>query len=158
MRFDLVRETLATTNLGELQPGSMVNVERSVRLGDEIGGHLLSGHVATSVPVVDVCAEAGHRRLVVKVPAPWMRYLGLKGFIALNGASLTIADLDRDASTIAVSLIPETLSRTTFDAVRVGDRLNLEVDPQTQAVVDTVRAMLPGLLDAMSQLRAGCAG
>ena len=150
MRFDLVRETLASTNLGELRRGSMVNVERSARIGDEVGGHLLSGHVAAHVPVVEVLAEPGYRRLTVAVPAAWMRYLGLKGFVALNGASLTIADLDREASTVAVSLVPETLARTTFDAARVGDRLNLEVDPQSQAVVDTVRAMLPELLGTMS--------
>ena len=66
----------------------------------------------------------------------------LKGFVALNGASLTIADIDRAAATIAVSLIPETLARTTYSRVEVGDRINLEVDSQTQAIVDTVRTAL----------------
>ncbi|MDE0036849.1 MAG: riboflavin synthase subunit alpha [Gammaproteobacteria bacterium] len=145
VRFDLIRETLATTNLGDLRPGSQVNVERSLRLGDEVGGHLLSGHVSATVPVVEDCAEPGYRRLTVRIPGFWMRYLSLKGFVALNGASLTVAQLDREASTVAVSLIPETLKRTTFGDIRVGDRLNLEVDPQTQAVVDTVRSMLPDL-------------
>ena len=78
-----------------------------------------------------------------------MRYLSVKGFVALNGASLTIAALDRQASTIAVSLIPETLTRTTFGDVRTGDVLNLEVDPQTQAIVDTVRSVLPDLLGSV---------
>jgi len=146
VRFDLIRETLETTNLGELRPGSQVNVERSLRVGDELGGHLLSGHVSATVPVIDDRTEPGYRRLTVRVPEFWMRYLGLKGFVALNGASLTIAELDRQASTISVSLIPETLTRTTFGDVRTGDRLNLEVDPQTQAVVDTVRSILPDLL------------
>ena len=146
VRFDLIRETLETTNLGELRPGSQVNVERSLRVGDELGGHLLSGHVSATVPVIDDRTEPGYRRLTVRVPEFWMRYLGLKGFVALNGASLTIAELDRKASTISVSLIPETLTRTTFGDVRTGDRLNLEVDPQTQAVVDTVRSILPDLL------------
>ena len=146
VRFDLVRETLATTNLGALNPGSRVNVERSLRIGDEIGGHLLSGHVAAAVPVTDIQASQGHRRVTVEIPPTWMRYLSLKGYVALNGASLTIADLDRDGSSVTVSLIPETLARTTFDEVGVGDRLNLEVDAQTQAVVDTVRSLLPELL------------
>lgn len=145
-RFDLIRETLETTNLADLRPESVVNVERSVRVGDEVGGHLLSGHVAATVPVVDVCAEVGYRRLTVEIPAVWLRYLSLKGFVALNGASLTIADLDRQKSTIAVSLIPETLARTTFGDTTTGDHLNLEIDPQTQAVVDTVRSMLPELV------------
>ena len=146
MRFDLIRETLATTNLGDLRPGSLVNVERSLRLGDELGGHLLSGHVSAAALVVADRVEPGYRRLTVRIPATWMGYLVPKGFVALNGASLTIAQLDREASTVAVSLIPETLKRTTFGDIRVGDRLNLEVDPQTQAVVETVRSMLPDLL------------
>ena len=146
VRFDLIRETIATTNLGDLDAGSRVNVERSLRFGDEVGGHILSGHVAATVPVVEDRSEPGYRRLTVQVPDFWMRYLGLKGFVALNGASLTIAELDRQASTISVSLIPETLARTTFGDVRTGDRLNLEVDAQTQAVVDTVRSTLPELL------------
>ena len=142
VRFDLVAETVVTTNLGDLRSGSQVNVERSLRLGDELGGHLLSGHVAATVPVIDVVAVPGHRRVTVEIDPLWMRYLSLRGFIALNGASLTIADLDRDSRTVAVSLIPETLARTTFSEVRTGDRLNLEVDPQTLAVVDTVASML----------------
>lgn len=143
VRFDLIGETLATTNLGDLRPGSRVNVERSLRVGDEVGGHLLSGHVSATVPVVEDRAEPGYRRLTVRVPGSWMRYLSLKGFVALNGVSLTVVELDRGASTVAVSLIPETLARTTFDDMRTGDRLNLEVDRQTQTVVDTIRSMLP---------------
>lgn len=146
VRFDLIRETLATTNLCDLRVGSLVNVERSLRVGDEVGGHLLSGHVSATVPVVEDCAEPGYRRVAVRMPAYWMHYLSLKGFVALNGASFTVAELDREAATIAVSLIPETLTRTTFGDIRVGDLLNLEVDPQTQAIVDTVRSMLPDLL------------
>ncbi|MDE0660338.1 MAG: riboflavin synthase subunit alpha [Gammaproteobacteria bacterium] len=148
-RFDLIRETVETTNLGDLRPGSKVNVERSVRIGDELGGHLLSGHVSATVPVIEDRAEPGYRRLRVRVPEFWMHYLCVKGFVALNGASLTIAELDRQASTISVSLIPETLARTTFGDVRTGDELNLEVDPRTQAIVDTVRSVLPDLLGSM---------
>lgn len=142
---------METTNLGKLKGGSRVNVERSLRVGDEVGGHLLSGHVAATVPVVEDLVEPGYRRLTVQVPAFWMRYLGLKGFVALNGASLTVAALDREARTISVSLIPETLARTTFGEIRTGDGLNLEVDPQTQAIVDTVRSMLPDLLPSVPE-------
>ena len=151
VRFDLIRETVETTNLGDLRPGSPVNVERSLRVGDELGGHLLSGHVSATVPVIEDRTEPGYRRLTVRVPEFWMRYLSLKGFVALNGASLTIAELDRQASTISVSLIPETLTRTTFGDVRVGDRLNLEVDPQTQTIVDAVRSTVADLLGTRAQ-------
>lgn len=141
-RFDLVRETLTLTNLGALRPGDRVNVERSFRMGDEVGGHILSGHVACAVPVSAVRASQGHRLVSVAVGEPWNRYLMPKGFIALDGASLTIADLDRASGTATVSLIPETLARTGLGDVIVGDRLNLEVDSRTQAVVDTVREVL----------------
>ena len=149
-RFDLIQETVEQTNLGDLRPGSAVNVERSFRVGDEVGGHLLSGHVATTVRVVDVVATPDHRLVTVAAPARWMGYLMPKGFVALNGASLTIQELDREQSTLTVSLIPETLVRTTFDGVASGDRLNLEVDAQTQAVVETVRAMLPDMVAALT--------
>ena len=150
-RFDLVQETRELTNLGSLRVGSLVNVERSFRVGDEVGGHILSGHTAALAVVADVQASVGHRRVTVAVPAEWMHYLMPKGFVALNGASLTIQELDRQRNRCTVSLIPETLARTTFREVAVGDALNLEVDAQTQAVVDTVRAMLPELVGAMSR-------
>ena len=146
VRFDLVQETREQTNLGELGVGDSVNVERSFRVGDEVGGHLLSGHICSTAKVADVTAEEGHRLLTVAVQEQWMSYLMPKGFVSLNGASLTIQALDRRERTFTVSLIPETLARTTFDSVTKGDRLNLEVDGQTQAVVETVRAMLPTLM------------
>ena len=140
--FDLIEETTELTNLGQLTPGSQVNVERSFRVGDEVGGHILSGHIAASVPIVAVQAREGRRFLTACVPQEWLRYCMPKGFVALNGASLTIAKLERAAGTLSVSLIPETLARTTFAETSVGDRVNLEVDSQTQAVVETVRAVL----------------
>ncbi|MCH2336497.1 MAG: riboflavin synthase subunit alpha [Pseudomonadales bacterium] len=140
--FDLIKETVELSNLGDLAKGNAVNVERSLRLGDEIGGHMLSGHIAGVAVVTGVTADDGHRLVTMRVPTEWMAYLMLKGFVALNGASLTIADIDRAAATIAVSLIPETLARTTYSRVEVGDRINLEVDSQTQAIVDTVRTAL----------------
>ena len=146
VHFEIVKETRELTNLGDLEPGSAVNIERSLCVGDEVGGHILSGHVSTVATVTAVAAGAGHRRVAFAVPAEWMRYLMAKGFVALNGASLTIQELDRELGTLTVSLIPETLERTTFGATAVGDRVNLEVDAQTQAVVDAVRALLPELL------------
>lgn len=144
--FDIVQETRAETNLGRLRRDDAVNIERSFRVGDEVGGHLLSGHVSTTVSVAQVQAEAGHRLLTLAVPEQWLSYLMPRGFVALNGASLTIQSLDREKRTIAVSLIPETLARTTFADSAVGHSLNLEVDGQTLAVVETVRALLPTLM------------
>ena len=148
VRFDIVAETRAATNLGRLQPGDRVNIERSLRFGDEVGGHILSGHTSATATVVAAERTPGHCRLTVSVPAQWLRYLMPKGFVALNGASLTIQSLDPARNTIDVSLIPETLDRTTFDTTEVGDQVNLEVDAQTQAVVETVHRLLPTLLAA----------
>ena len=140
--FDLIKETIELSNLGGLVAGTTVNVERSFRFGDEVGGHILSGHVAGVAVVTHIKSDDGHRLVTMAIQREWMAYLMLKGFVALDGASLTIAEVDRSAGTIAVSLIPETLARTTFSRVEVGDRINLEVDSQTQAIVDTVRAVL----------------
>ena len=149
--FDLIKETIELSNLGELVAGTTVNVERSFRFGDEVGGHILSGHVAGVAVVTQIKSDDGHRLVTMAVPREWMAYLMLKGFVALNGASLTIAEVDRSAATIAVSLIPETLARTTFGRLEVGDRINLEVDSRTQVIVDTVREVLKdeSLLEAI---------
>ena len=146
VRFEVISDTRERTNLGELTAGDRVNVERSFRIGDEVGGHILSGHTATVATVTAIEASAGQKRVTLAVPREWTRYLMAKGFVALNGASLTIQQLDRERGTLVVSLIPETLARTTFGRIAVGCRINLEVDAQTQAVVDTVRALLPELL------------
>ena len=144
--FDLIAETRKATNLGGLRAGDTVNMERSLRVGDEVGGHVLSGHVATTCEITTVDVDDHHCLVSAIVPVPWMPYLMPKGFVALNGVSLTIARLDRAQGTMGVSLIPETLARTTFAKVAIGDVLNLEVDAQTQAAVDAVRALLPELL------------
>jgi riboflavin synthase len=149
--FDLIKETIELSNLGELAAGTTVNVERSFRVGDEVGGHILSGHVAGVAVVTQIKSDDGHRLVTMAVPREWMAYLMLKGFVALNGASLTIAEVDRSAATIKVSLIPETLARTTFGRLEEGDRINLEVDSRTQVIVDTVREVLKdeSLLEAI---------
>ena len=149
--FDLIKETIELSNLGELAAGTTVNVERSFRVGDEVGGHILSGHVAGVAVVTQIKSDDGHRLVTMAIQREWMAYLMLKGFVALDGASLTIAEIDRSAATISVSLIPETLARTTFGRLEVGDRINLEVDSRTQVIVDTVREVLKdeSLLDAI---------
>lgn len=140
--FHLVEETTALTNLGELSAGDQVNVERSFKVGDEIGGHVLSGHVGCTARITSIETAEGLASMSVSVPGPWLKYLMQKGFVALDGASLTIAELNRESGRATVKLIPETLVRAGFENRTVGDRLNLEVDFRTQAVVDTVRELL----------------
>ncbi|MBP0049520.1 riboflavin synthase subunit alpha [Marinobacterium sp. AK62] len=135
--FDVIDTTLELTNLGSLEVGSSVNFERAARIGDEIGGHLMSGHILCCAEVMAVeYPDANNCHIRFKTPEVAARYLLPKGFAGLNGCSLTLADAD--AQSFSVSLIPETLSRTTFSDLQPGDRVNLEVDPQTQAIVDTV--------------------
>ena len=140
--FDVIRETLDHTNLGVLAQGSRVNVERSFRVGDEIGGHILSGHVAGTAAVDAVEEGENERNLWLRVEADWLRFLHHKGFAALDGASLTIAAVAAPAKRIKVSLIPETIARTTLGSVARGDRVNLEIDAQTRAIVETVERVL----------------
>ncbi len=139
--FDVIDETLRLTNIGALRVGDFVNVERAARFGDEIGGHLLSGHIHGLATVVDVVRDEGNLAVWWEVPAPLVKYVMPKGYVALNGCSLTVGETPRDRR-FSVHLIPETLKLTTFGQVAVGDVLNLEIDSQTQAVVDTVERVL----------------
>ncbi len=140
--FNVISETFASSNLGSVAAGDRVNIERSLKFGDELGGHILSGHIADTVTVAEIEADGANRTMWFDVAPPHMRYLLWKGWVALDGASLTISRVDRDANRIAVSLIPETLARTTLGRVSVGDRVNLEIDAQTQAIVSTVEDLL----------------
>jgi len=139
--FDVISETLSTTNIGMLRKGDRVNVERSFKVGDEVGGHIVSGHIATNVPVVSIQQSDNLRKLWFGVPPQWLRYVLHKGYVSLDGASLTVSDLDLDAGRFAVSLIPETIERTTLGRVEIGSRVNLEVDSQTQGVIATVERL-----------------
>jgi riboflavin synthase len=143
--FDVMQQSLALTTLGALGVGSGINVERAAKDGAEIGGHPLSGHVDFQARVVAVRQPENNHVLRIEVPAPWMRYVFAKGYIAVNGASLTVAEAGRDGSGAGwfeVWLIPETLRATTFADKRVGDTLNIEIERSTQVFVDTVRHTL----------------
>ena len=140
--FDVMQQSLALTTLGALAIGSRINVERAARDGAEIGGHPLSGHVDVMGTVVQVRQPANNHVLRVALPAPWMRYVFAKGYIAVNGASLTVAEAERrpgGGGCFEVWLIPETLRMTTFGDLRVGSAVNVEVERSTQVIVDTVR-------------------
>lgn len=141
-QFDVMQETLARTTLGELTVGSTVNIERAARDGAEIGGHPLSGHIDVVASVADVQQPENNRVLTFAVPAPWIRYVFAKGYIGLNGASLTVASVDKQRSTFTVWLIPETLRMTTFGDKERGARINMEIERGTQVTVDTIRDFL----------------
>jgi riboflavin synthase len=134
--FDAMQETLKTTRLGTLKEGDPVNFERAARIGDEIGGHLLSGHIHTTARVVDMQRPQNNHILFFEVPQAWARYLFPKGYIAINGASLTIGEVE--GNRFNVYLIPETLRATTFSDLDLNDQVNIEIDSQTQAIVDTL--------------------
>ncbi len=140
--FDVMQQSLHLTTLGRLRDGSPVNVERAAREGAEIGGHPLSGHVDFTGTVQQVRQPENNHVLRIGVPAPWMRYVFAKGYIAVNGASLTVAEAQRErdgSGWFEVWLIPETLRMTTFGDKAEGSALNVEIERQTQVFVDTVR-------------------
>jgi riboflavin synthase len=138
VHFDANDETLRVTTIGALAEGALAHIERSARLGDENGGHVLSGHVDAAAEIVGVERSAENLALVVRVPIELSRYVFDKGFIALQGASLTVNRWDEASQTFRVNLIPETIRLTTFGEKKVGDRVNLEIDRQTQVIVDTI--------------------
>ncbi len=144
--FDVMQQTLSITNLYSISKGDFVNVERSMGAGAEVGGHIVSGHVDGVATVARIETPPNNFILMVEIPEPWMKYVFLKGFLALNGVSLTIADIDKKCRIITIYLIPETLRRTTFQFSKAGDQINFEVERQTQAMVDTVRDFLTELI------------
>ena len=137
--FDVMQQSLALTGLAHLRPGSRLNVERAARDGAEIGGHPISGHIDCLATLTLLREPENNRVLRIELPISHRRYVFAKGYIAINGASLTVAEVDRRAGWFEVWLIPETLRMTTFADKRVGDALNIEIERGTQVMVDTVR-------------------
>jgi riboflavin synthase len=150
--FDVMQETLNLTTLGSLQVGDRVNIERSAKQGVEVGGHLVSGHVDGTVDIVAIEEPDNNRFVSYKVAGDKLKYIFQKGFIALNGCSLTVADVDRANSTFKVCYIPETLRVTTHGEKVVGDRINFEIERQTQAIVDTVENFLRSNPEALQSV------
>jgi riboflavin synthase len=160
--FDVMQQSLSLTTLGALAEGGRINVERAAQDGAEIGGHPLSGHIDFAATLHGIRQPENNHVLRLAVPAPWMRYVFAKGYIAIDGASLTVAEAQREADGsgwFEVWLIPETLRMTTFGSKQVGERLNIEIERQTQVFVDTVRAaieerlgpLLPALRELLQQ-------
>lgn len=123
---DAAAETLALTTVGRWRPGTRINLERSLKIGDELGGHLVSGHVDGLAEVVAREDLTDMARFTLRVPKPLAKFIAQKGSVALDGVSLTVNEVTAD--TFAVLIIPHTLGVTTIGALRVADQVNLEVD------------------------------
>lgn len=132
LAFDASAETLSRTTLGRWRPGDRVNLERSLRLGDELGGHLVSGHVDAVGRLVERAPDGGSLRLGFEIPASLGGYVAVKGSIAVDGVSLTVNAVDdrriEDVTRFAVNIVPHTRAMTTLDALRPNDAVNVEVD------------------------------
>jgi riboflavin synthase len=141
VRFDAIQETLDLTTLGSLEVGACVAVERSTRVGDEIGGHDVAGHVIGTGEVAKVHHEGDVCDLLIRVPKQWMNYIFKKGFIAVDGSSMTVGEIEPEGG-FELHLIPETLRLTNLGKKAPGDRVNIELDARTVAIVDTVERVL----------------
>lgn len=129
---DASRETLDLTTLGTWTAGIRVNLERALRAGDELGGHIVSGHIDGLAQVVDIRDEDGSKRYTIAPPADLHRFIAPKGSVALDGVSLTVNEVG--PTSFGVNIIPHTQAVTTFGTLHVGDRLNMEIDQMARYV------------------------
>lgn len=150
--FDAVHATLERTNLGDRLVGDVVNLERSAKQGDENGGHAMYGHVSDTARICAMQLDGAHAHIALHVRAPWRRYLFPRGFLSINGCSLTLAEADAELGYCRVNLIPETVRVTSFFQFKVGDRLNIEVEQQTQVMVDVIERVIERKLAQMKSL------
>jgi riboflavin synthase len=123
---DVMNQTLSLTTLGSLEPGARVNLEPALAAGEPLGGHLVQGHVDGTAAVISTADDGIARRVRLRVPDPLHRYVAEHGSVTVDGVSLTVAELSPDGA--EVSLIPETLERTTLGELTDGSEVNLEVD------------------------------
>ena len=140
LKFDVINETLSKTNISKLKKGSLVNLERSITASTEIGGHLMSGHIHFSGRVEKILTKNTNKDLQIKFPKKYKEYIFEKGYIGLNGCSLTLGKVNKDS--FYVHLIPETLEVTNLNVLKKGSLVNIEIDQNTIAVVETVKNSL----------------
>lgn len=150
--FDVILQSLNVTTLSAYAVGAVVNVERAAKDGAEIGGHPLSGHIDFSATIEAVRSSDTNRVMRVAIPSDFRKYVFAKGYIAINGASLTVAEVNRAEGWFEVWLIPETRRMTVFEQKQAGDRLNIEIERGTQVVVDTVREAVQESLGKLQPL------
>ena len=137
--FDIIQETLSRSTLGDLEVGGVVNFERSLKFGDEIGGHLLSGHIIATGLVKDKVETGEGLDLSILMPLSIEKYIMEKGYVAIDGISLTIGKVDD--LRFNLHIIPETIRQTTINSKQVGDAVNIEIDSMTQTIVSTVERL-----------------
>jgi riboflavin synthase len=140
LEFDVIEETIQKTNLKNISRLSKVNLERSITAKTEIGGHLVSGHIHGTGEVLKVINNQATKDLQIKIPKSLREYFFYKGYVALNGCSLTIGRVLK--TSFYIHLIPETVSVTTFKDIKKGDLINIEVEQATINTVETVKRVM----------------
>ena len=140
LEFDVIEETLQKTNLKDISKSSKVNLERSMTAKTEIGGHLVSGHIHGTGEVLKVVNRQTTKDLQIKIPTSLREYFFYKGYVALNGCSLTIGEVLK--TSFYIHLIPETVSVTTFKDIKKGDLVNIEIEQATINTVETVKRVM----------------
>ena len=140
LEFDVIEETLQKTNLKDISKSSIVNLERSMTAKTEIGGHLVSGHIHGTGEVLKVINRQATKDLQIKIPTSVREYFFYKGYVALNGCSLTIGKVLK--TSFYIHLIPETVSVTTFKDIKKGDLINIEIEQATINTVETVKRVM----------------
>jgi riboflavin synthase len=138
--FEAVEETINRTTLGSYKQGTKVNLEKSLKFGDTVGGHFVSGHIHTKGRIVEVELIGESKNILVEIEEKWIKYLTEKGYISVNGASITIGKVSK--KTFYIHLIPETLRTTNLDELIYGKYVNLEFDQTTIAIVDTTERLI----------------
>ena len=138
--FEAVEETINRTTLGSYKQGTKVNLEKSLKFGDTVGGHFVSGHIHTRGRIVEVELVGESKNILVEIEEKWIKYLTEKGYISVNGASITIGKVSKN--TFYVHLIPETLKTTNLDELIYDNYVNLEFDQATIAIVDTTERLI----------------
>ena len=140
LEFDVIEETLQKTNLKDISKSSIVNLERSMTAKTEIGGHLVSGHIHGTGEVLKVINRQATKDLQIKIPTNLREYFFYKGYVALNGCSLTIGKVLK--TSFYIHLIPETVSVTTFKDIKKGELINIEIEQATINTVETVKRVM----------------
>ena len=140
VQFDIIDETLKRTNLGDISVGDHVNIERSLKFGDEVGGHVLSGHIFDTGIINSKAKKGDQMSLSILAPPSIQKYLTEKGYIAIDGISLTVGEI-KDGC-FDLHIIPETMRLTILDSKEVGDIVNIEIDSNTQLIVETIERLL----------------
>lgn len=140
VQFDIIDETLKRTNLGDISVGDFVNIERSLKFGDEVGGHVLSGHIFDTGIINSKAKKGDQMSLSILAPPSIQKYLTEKGYIAIDGISLTVGEIKDGCFDLYI--IPETMRLTILDSKEVGDIVNIEIDSNTQLIVETIERLL----------------